>query len=439
MLEKIEKAICDYNMLDKNQFVVCALSGGADSVAMTLALKSLGFDIKCVHVNHNLRGDESDADEAFCVDFCKRNDIVLEVFSVDVKAYVKQNGASCEEAARALRYDCLQKCALGAKIATAHTLDDNFETVLMNMIRGTGLKGLCGIPAVRNNIIRPLIFVSRKQVEDYLDKLGEAYVTDSTNCTDDFTRNKIRHNVVPALKDINPAALNNTLRMKQALEAENAYIQKESDKAFEDCFDGKNTLCALDGYDAALRRRCIMRFCWQNNIECSFKRVMELDEMLVASANGRIDVGNGFDAIFKSGNLILHKRTEEFSGFCRRLNLGKNEFAGNRIINAELIEYKKGDKINILLAKDYIDYDKIKGKPFLHCRKRGDKIRLCNRNHTSSVKTLLNANVMRHKRDTLCFISDDEGLIYIEGIGIADRVKLDENTKTALKITAYSD
>ena len=439
MLEKVASAICDYNMLDDCQKIVCALSGGADSIAMTLALKKLGYDIRCVHVNHNLRGEESKRDENFCVNFCENNNIELEVFSVDVKTFSKERSMSCEEAARALRYECLQNSAKGAKIATAHTLDDNLETVIFNLSRGTGLKGLCGIPAVRDGIIRPMIYVSRAEIEKYLSDNGAEFVTDSTNGSNDCSRNRIRHNVVPVLKDINSGVLSSVLCMKKTLENENAYIEKCSNDVFDACFDGKSSLSGLKCYDKALRRRCIMRLLAQNNIECSFERIAEIDKMLFNEKTSRLDVSNGFDIICRKGILILHKRTEEFCDFCHKLEIGENEFVGGRVVVSELIECNTNDKINILLAKDHIDYDKIKGNLFLRTRHRGDKIRLVNRDFTSNVKTLLNAEVLREERDSLCFVCDDEGLIFIERIGVADRVKLDENTKRILRITAYSD
>ncbi len=439
LTKKVAKAISDYNMLDNRREVVCALSGGADSVAMALALKELGYNVSCVHINHNLRGEESDGDEKFCANFCKINNIKLQIYSVNVTELVKKSSMSCEEAARTLRYDCLQKAADGLKIATAHTLDDNLETVILNLSRGTGLKGLCGIPAVRDNIIRPMIYVSRAEIEEYIAQNSAEYVIDSTNLGDDFSRNKIRHNVVPVLKSINSSVLSSVLCMKKTVEAENAYIEKCTNSAFEACFDGVSSLVNLKDCDAALRRRCIMRLLAQNNIECSFDRVNTIDKMLCNDKASRIDVSNGFYAICRNGNLTLHKHTKEFGDFCKKLIIGKNEFVNGRTVTAELIAYQNSDKINTLLAKGFVDYDKIKGNLFLRTRQKGDKIRLANRDFTSSVKTLLNSAVLRENRDSLCFICDDEGLIFIEGIGIADRVKTDATTKKILKITADAD
>lgn len=439
LLKIVSKAISDYDMLKCHRQVVCALSGGADSIAMTLALKELGYDVSCVHVNHNLRGKESDDDAEFCKKFCASYNIKLQVFSVDVSALVKSSGMSCEEAARVLRYDCLQKAANSAKIATAHTLDDNLETVLLNLSRGTGLKGLCGIPAVRGNIIRPMIYASRAQIEEYTAQNLAEYVVDSTNLCDDFTRNKIRHNVIPVLKSINSSMLSNVLCMKITLESENAYIEKCANAAFDSCFDGAFSLIGLSIHDTALRRRCIMRLLAQNNIECSFDRVSAIDKMLFEDKTSRLDVSNGFDIICRNGDLTLHKRIKEFGDFQKKLVLGKNEFVNGKTVIAELAPYQNSDKINTLLAKAFVDYDKIKGNLFMRTRQRGDKIKLANRDFTSSVKTLLNSAILRENRDSLCFICDEQGLIYIESIGVADRVKADENTKRILKIACCAD
>ena len=207
----------------KEGFLLVALSGGADSVYLLLSLlRSCGrAKIEAVHCNFHLRGEESDRDEQFCRKLCERKGVKLHVAHFDTKKYAAERKVSIELAARELRYDYFEKLRkdVGADyIAVAHHKDDQVETVLHNLVRGTGVRGLCGMRAQNGNIIRPLLGVSRAEIETKLADWGEDYVTDSTNLEDEATRNKIRHHIVPLLKEINPKAVDNIVRMAQRME-----------------------------------------------------------------------------------------------------------------------------------------------------------------------------------------------------------------------------
>ena len=200
MLKKVLAAIEDYGMLGKGSTVTVALSGGADSVALLYCLLELkeqfSLNIRAAHLNHNLRGDESLRDANFVADLCKKLNVDLSLKSADVSSVAKETGESIELAARRVRYDFLNEVS-GGIIATAHTASDSFETMLFNLSRGTAIKGLSGIPPKRDNLIRPLIYCTRADVEEYCKQNNISFVTDSSNLSDDYTRNKIRHNVVP--------------------------------------------------------------------------------------------------------------------------------------------------------------------------------------------------------------------------------------------------
>ena len=214
MLEHVKQTIVAYDMLRPGEPVLVALSGGADSVALLRVLRELGYAVRAFHLNHCLRGAESDRDEAFCRTLCAQLGVELTVERVDVAAAAREQSKGVEETARRIRYARLHDAAQGAKIATAHTADDNLETMLFHLVRGTGPKGLAGIPPVRGQIIRPLLQVERAQVETYLASLGQDYVTDSTNMDETYTRNRIRHTVVPALWAIQPSAAQAAARLR---------------------------------------------------------------------------------------------------------------------------------------------------------------------------------------------------------------------------------
>ena len=191
--------------------VICALSGGADSVALLYGLyllrDRLGIRLEAAHFNHCLRGEESQRDEAFARQLCEKLEIPLAVS----RAQIVPGEKGLENAAREARYAFLR--SLPGKIATAHTADDNAETVLMRMVRGTGLKGLGGIPPVNGSVIRPMLTVTRLDVEDFLKEHGLPHVEDSSNAGDDFLRNRLRHHVLPLLHQENPKISENLSAM----------------------------------------------------------------------------------------------------------------------------------------------------------------------------------------------------------------------------------
>ena len=198
---------CD--ILYKEKLYLVALSGGADSVALLLMMLDKGYSVEAVHCNFHLRGEEADRDEAFVVELCERNGVKLHRVHFDTRGYAELHKQSIETAARNLRYGYFERLRhdIGAEaIVVAHHRDDNVETVLMNLVRGTGLNGMAGIRAVNGHVLRPLLGISRSDIETYLRRKGQTYVTDSTNLETDATRNKYRLEVLPLLTAINPSA-----------------------------------------------------------------------------------------------------------------------------------------------------------------------------------------------------------------------------------------
>lgn len=209
MLDTVRAYIKKYSLLDKQSLYLVALSGGADSVCLLLMMRQLGYAVHAVHCNFHLRGEESERDEFFCKNLCERLGVQFHFTHFDTLAYADLHGVSIEMAARNLRYayfEQLRESIGAADILVAHHRDDNVETVLLNFIRGTGMRGLAGMRPRNGRIVRPLLCLSRKDIECYLDAVGQDYVTDSTNLHDDVKRNKLRLNVIPLLEQISPAA-----------------------------------------------------------------------------------------------------------------------------------------------------------------------------------------------------------------------------------------
>lgn len=279
--EKVKQAITEYKMLDGTNAVAVALSGGADSVSLLLALcelsGELGFAVSACHVNHNLRGAESDGDQHFCEELCGRLGVRLRVADIDVRK-LQQKHESLEECARKARYGFFDEvCAAlgeGAKIATAHNADDSAETVLLNLMRGTGLKGLCGVPPVRGALIRPLIYCTRAEVEEYLRERGQAYVTDSTNLSDDYTRNRIRHTILPEMKKINGSLVSTMTRMERNLRADSDYLEQLAEEALLQTKSGRGyDAKRLSEYPLPIKSRAVRRILNDGGIEPSALRI----------------------------------------------------------------------------------------------------------------------------------------------------------------------
>ena len=228
---KLLSASAEYVMLREGDKVLIALSGGADSTALAVLLNELserlGISLHAAHLNHCLRGEESDRDETHVRNFCERFGIPLTVERIDVAKAAAESGDGIEETARRIRYEFLERTADSfgcTKIATAHNLNDNAETVIMNLIRGTGLRGLAGIPPVRGRIVRPLLFCPREAIEGFLKERGIDFVTDHTNFDKKYIRNKIRHEILPLLCDINPLFIDSTAEFTKLLRSDADYL-----------------------------------------------------------------------------------------------------------------------------------------------------------------------------------------------------------------------
>ena len=222
MWSKVERYINKHKLLNPNELYIVALSGGADSVALLLLLKNAGFNVHAAHCNFRLRGAESDRDEVFCVELCHRLGVELHRVHFDTREYAELHKVSIEMSARELRYkwfEQLREDIGAAGICVAHHRDDSVETVILNMVRGTGVHGLVGIRPRNGYILRPLLCVSRDEIEGFLTSCGQKYITDSTNLEDEATRNKVRHHIIPELQQLNGKALENIRRMTERMAA----------------------------------------------------------------------------------------------------------------------------------------------------------------------------------------------------------------------------
>ncbi len=276
--------------------LLVAFSGGSDSTALLHLLSRMGkHPLLALHVHHGIRGAEADADAAFCADFCASRGIPFRLARVDVPAYAKRNRLGIEESARILRYAALRRCLTEEGfdyIATAHNASDQVETVLMHLTRGSGLNGLCGMQARRDDLIRPLLAVGKAEIEAYCADQGLSYVVDSSNLDMAMTRNAIRARVMPPLKEINPRLEAAVATLTASLCADAAYLEEES--ASHRLGEGRRALAALaDPILHRVLRRCFGE-AFPNAPMLTALQTRQMAQMLRASrANGTVTVPGG--------------------------------------------------------------------------------------------------------------------------------------------------
>ena len=298
MERKVLEFIRENELLSRGDEVTVALSGGADSVALLWCLRKLapelGIRLQVAHFHHGLRGPEADRDAEFCAGLCRRWEIPFRLGRGDAAAEAARTGRSLEEAARVLRYAFLEQAAAGL-IATAHNADDNVETLLMHLLRGTGIRGLGGIPPRRDRVIRPLLRCTREEILALLDREGLPHVEDSTNAADDCLRNRLRHRVIPLLRQENPNLAGTVARTAALVRAEDRCLSRMAAEAAAGCRAGEGwSVSRLLGLDPVLRGRLLTSVLRDLGLEDpSEVLVRSLERLLRAGPSARIDLPGG--------------------------------------------------------------------------------------------------------------------------------------------------
>ncbi|MCH5350216.1 MAG: tRNA lysidine(34) synthetase TilS [Oscillospiraceae bacterium] len=430
MLNKVKSAIERSDMIKKGETVCCALSGGADSVALLIALQELstelGTTVSAVHINHMLRGEESDRDEEFCRELCKKRDVPLTVIRKNAAAFSHSMGLSVETGAREMRYQIFSELSAD-KIATAHNLNDNAETLIFRLARGTGLRGLTGIPPVRGNIIRPLLQCSREEIEVFLAAREQSFVTDSTNLTDNYTRNRIRHKIMPEMNAIHGAFPECVTALTASFAEDEDFISSEAEKC-------KNK--DLRTIHPALRKRAVISCLKDHKLEVTASRVSEIEAALLGDG-GKISVGGGLTAYIRNGKITIHKEKTEAIDSVKILREGEYPFSSDRIVIISKVNCEKmnsSDIVNKKLTTDVLDYDKINGGVVLRNRLRGDRIKPAGAAHTRELRKLLQERLPYGERRICAVLADSDGVIWAEHIGAAERVVPDSSTGRIMKI-----
>lgn len=436
MLEKVFHFIKENSLLENGDTVLVALSGGSDSVALfSLMLKlkeKLNLTIFACHVNHNLRGEESDSDELFVRKLCEKYNVPLFVKSIDINKISKEKSLGTELCAREERYkffDEISKEKGIKKIATAHNKNDNAETVIFNLCRGSGLSGLSGIPLKRGNIIRPILCLEKKEILKYLKEENLQYVTDRTNFETDYTRNKIRLEVLPMLSNVNEAFINNIYRCSENIRQDEKFLTELSLKSLDEVLkDGNLQLDELKKLDPVILSRVFIIFCKENfNTSLSKNDIDSLKNMVY---NGRtsmkLDLSEGLKCE-RSYDFIRFYRVDNKNiekTFCYEVENTAYIKELSKNVSVKNIEF---DNINKFVMKNLYDCDKICGMLIARNRRSGDFFTF---NMKKSLKKLfIDKKIPREKRNSIIVVSDDNGVVFVEGFGVSKEYKINENTK----------
>ena len=434
MICKVRNAIERYNMPLRGKTVAVGVSGGADSMALLHVLIELKdeLDIKIVvcHVNHGIRGESADRDEEFVVKACERLGVDCRVLKADVPDLAEKRHIGIEECGRKIRYDFFNSVGGNVVIATAHTLSDRSETLLLNITRGASVKGLCSIPAVRGNIVRPLIDCTRDDIELYCAENSIEYVTDETNFDDIYSRNRIRLNVIPELKKLNPSVEKSFMRLISNAEEESEFLNDFSLEIIEKIrTDGGYDAKQLKDRHIAIRKRVIFEIInSETGLIPEAVHVGQIDKIL---GGGRTEIIGDTIVEVKNGILVINPKSEKIEDWECEFDLSEAETPFGKI-KAEII-HKKNLPSKHFVHNKVLDYDSIVGHAVLRNRRPGDKIKLAGSSCTKTLKKLFNEKHIEN-RNGVPVLADEFGICWVQGLGCADRCKIKPETDKILII-----
>ena len=468
-MKRIEKFIQKYHMLTCGDRVIAGVSGGADSVCLFLMLlelrEKIGFDLIAVHVHHGLRGEAADQDQQFVEALCEQHRIPLEIFRVNLESIAKKRKQSLEEAGRMVRreaFDSVCKKYGGNKIALAHHQNDNAETLLWNLSRGTGLDGLGGIRPVNGKFIRPLLCMNRKEIEEYLAKRKQSYCIDETNAGTDYTRNKLRHLVLPILEEqVNSAAVRHMNETMEQIWELQEYMQKQVEDAYQECVQEHfEKACwiqiqqkSFETFPELIKKMVIRKGMEQvggKKRDLSHKHVDVMMELMNKQVGRTLDLPYEMHAKRNYEGIRLEKQRTYLSGEEKKaeimqecmaeLNIpGETILADRNLkLRCKILEKPKNLSIKDIPQKIYtkwFDYGIIKSSLYIRTRQAGDTIVIDEKGHQKKLKNwFVDEKIPKEVRDSQLLLAENNEILWVLGHRMSQAYQVKQSTKWILQI-----
>jgi len=448
--QKVIKFILDKNLLENNDRVLIALSGGPDSVFLLEFLikykRRFNIEIAAFHLNHNLRGKESTGDVEFCKTLALNKNIPFFYSSKNIHLYAKRKSLSIEEAGREMRYKELFKIASSKrcnKIATAHNADDNTETVLLNLIKGTGLKGLSGIPIRRDMIIRPLLSLSKKEILNYNEEKELEFKTDSSNFENNYQRNYIRNIVIPLIKNkINPQFDSAVLKTSEIVKNASTFLDEHINNLVKEATRIKEHKLIIDLTKQNLIdprlfgefTKVAVKNCFSEELE--YINVADLEKLKSKQSGKMIELSKNLIAVRERDSIIIYKNVlqKNVSGVTR-IKIGEKKLIGKKSIS---LSRSNGTKISLTKSnkKEYIDADKIQNGFLIRRWEKGDRFYPLGMRHSKKVSDFLNEQkIAPHKKSEQLVVTNSGNIVWIVGIRIDERYKISDKTSKYIELS----
>ncbi len=436
---KTRNTITAHGLIRPGERVLAGVSGGADSVALLLVLKELsgelGFGLCAAHLNHGIRGREADEDQAYVRELCRELEVPLYEERLDIPSICAQQGKTLEQAAREQRYAFFERALEhfgGQRIAVAHHMEDQAESIMLHLIRGSGLKGLTGMKYMRGNVIRPFLGAHRSQVEEYLAERGVAYRTDSTNLDRDASRNRLRLDVMPCIaRNINPAVTDALCSMGELLAEDEAYLAAEAEQALNSAATpagySREALLALP---RPIQSRALRMAIERAGVYADIDRVHidKVAELLSARTGASLDLPH--IAAWVSYGDICFGRRQQAKTFEQPFNFYGKTQAGDGFFFADRPE---GDIIKDNFV-GYMDMDRLPADTVARPRQPGDVFFPCGAPGSKKLKAvLIDRKIPRDRREQPGLFCGNEALFF-PGLGISDRVKVRSDTRNILRV-----
>ena len=454
LTEKVYDFCMEQGLLARGMKVIAGVSGGADSVCLLRMLdemkEALDLTITCVHIEHGIRGEESRADRDFVKDLCSQMGIEIKIYEEDVPLISRERSMTLEEAGRYVRYEAFKRELekMGADvIAVAHHMGDQAETVLFNMIRGSGLKGISGMAPRSGSIIRPLLTLTREEIEQYLKNKGQTYRTDSTNSDEGYSRNAIRNSIIPGLCEIVEGAPGHIIKVADEAREADDYIRSQAVPVYERAVSRKKNLYRVDIDKLSGEPRIIVRYVLRSLLAEIYTSHKDLESLHVKSLadlchkqSGRcLSLPKGIGAK-KEDRYLLVGKNEDLEPEHEEVNIllntdGETRIPGYGSFYARLEEWDASSDIPDSHYTKWFDYDKITSSVRIRKRMTGDYLTIGGDEKKKKLKNyLIDEKVPSSDRDRVLVLADGSHIIWVTGMRISQHYKIDKETRRVLKI-----